>query len=146
VDQGISAPQLRSSDPGASIAAQISLLFAAIRELRAENATLLRNIRASLQELRVRQRLIRAEIHPEFPTGNRGLHAERRHTIQELYQMTAREAEVALLLADGCSNVTVARQLGISPHTARHHTQRVLGKLGVRSRALAGARLRHLLS
>ena len=33
-------------------------------------------------------------------------------------------------------------RLGISPHTARHHTQRVLDKLGVHSRAAAGARLR----
>jgi len=50
--------------------------------------------------------------------------------------------EVAILLAEGCSNSTVARRLGISPHTARHHTQRVLGKLGVHSRSAAGALLR----
>jgi DNA-binding CsgD family transcriptional regulator len=32
--------------------------------------------------------------------------------------------------------------LGISAHTARHHTQRVLAKLKVHSRAEAGAKLR----
>lgn len=58
------------------------------------------------------------------------------------FGMTAREVDVALLLAEGCSNETVAQRLGISPHTARHHTQRVLGKLGVHSRSEAGARLR----
>ena len=62
--------------------------------------------------------------------------------LQDEYGMTPREVEVALLLSEGLSNSALARQLGISPHTARHHTQRVLGKLGVHSRAEAGARLR----
>jgi DNA-binding CsgD family transcriptional regulator len=62
--------------------------------------------------------------------------------LQDEYGMTPREVEVALLLSQGLSNSALARQLGISPHTARHHTQRVLGKLGVHSRAEAGARLR----
>jgi DNA-binding CsgD family transcriptional regulator len=62
--------------------------------------------------------------------------------LQDEYGLTPREVEVALLLSQGLSNSALARQLGISPHTARHHTQRVLGKLGVHSRAEAGARLR----
>ena len=49
--------------------------------------------------------------------------------------LTAREAEVALLLARGRSNREVADALTISPHTARHHVQSVLGKLGISSRA-----------
>jgi DNA-binding CsgD family transcriptional regulator len=62
--------------------------------------------------------------------------------LQAYYGMTPRESEVAALLAEGLSNNAVAKRLGISPHTARHHTQHVLGKLGVHSRAEAGARLR----
>jgi DNA-binding CsgD family transcriptional regulator len=58
------------------------------------------------------------------------------------FGLTGRELEVAHLLAEGRSNAAIARTLSISPHTARHHTQRVLGKLGVHSRAEAGARLR----
>jgi DNA-binding CsgD family transcriptional regulator len=57
------------------------------------------------------------------------------------FRLTSREAEVALLLAQGYSNAELARRLGISPHTARHHTESVLAKLGVRSRAQAGALL-----
>jgi DNA-binding CsgD family transcriptional regulator len=57
------------------------------------------------------------------------------------YGMTPREVEVAELLALGLSNVGVAGRLRISPHTARHHTQRVLAKLGVHSRAEAAAKL-----
>ena len=47
-----------------------------------------------------------------------------------------------MLLAQGRSNVAIAKTLGISTHTARHHTQRVLAKMRVHSRAEAGAKLR----
>lgn len=55
--------------------------------------------------------------------------------------LTAREMEVVRLLTRGLSNADVARRLGISPHTARRHTERVLFKLGVHSRAQVGARM-----
>ena len=55
--------------------------------------------------------------------------------------LTAREMEVVHLLARGLSNTEVARRLGISSHTARRHTERVLFKLGVHSRAQVGARM-----
>ncbi len=43
------------------------------------------------------------------------------------------------LIASGLSNGEIARRLVISPKTAEHHVSRVLGKLGVRSRAEAAA-------
>ena len=49
--------------------------------------------------------------------------------------LTDRELEVTRLLSAGRSNADVAQQLGISEHTARRHTERVLSKLGARSRA-----------
>jgi DNA-binding CsgD family transcriptional regulator/PAS domain-containing protein len=60
------------------------------------------------------------------------------------FGLTPREAEVAAALARRLTNAELARALGISPHTAERHTERVLGKLGVRSRhdvarCLAGA-------
>ena len=55
--------------------------------------------------------------------------------------LTAREAEVAGLLARGADNAAVAAALGVSPHTARHHTEHALRKLGVRSRRAVAARL-----
>jgi DNA-binding NarL/FixJ family response regulator len=58
------------------------------------------------------------------------------------YRLTRRELQVADLLASGLSNAAVAESLGISEHTARHHTESVLAKLGVRSRAEAGALVR----
>jgi DNA-binding CsgD family transcriptional regulator len=60
----------------------------------------------------------------------------------EEFRLTTRERDVARLIAQGHSNAGVATLLGISQHTARHHTESVLAKLGVRSRAQVGALLR----
>jgi DNA-binding CsgD family transcriptional regulator len=59
----------------------------------------------------------------------------------ERYMLTAREVEVARLLAEGTRTVEVAESLGVSAHTARHHTERVLAKLGVKTRAAVAAML-----
>jgi DNA-binding CsgD family transcriptional regulator len=55
--------------------------------------------------------------------------------LQSRYALTPREAEVALLLRRGNPNRAVAAALGVTEHTARRHTERVLAKLGVTSRA-----------
>ncbi|MFL5574651.1 MAG: helix-turn-helix transcriptional regulator [Gemmatimonadaceae bacterium] len=57
------------------------------------------------------------------------------------FGLTSGEARVALLLAQGHSNCGIARALKISPHTARHHTESVLLKLDVHSRAEVGPKL-----
>jgi DNA-binding CsgD family transcriptional regulator len=49
--------------------------------------------------------------------------------------LTARESEVLALLAHGASNKSIARDLGISPHTAKFHVASLLGKLGARNRS-----------
>ena len=41
------------------------------------------------------------------------------------------------LIADGLPNKAIARELGISEHTAKFHVGSVLGKLGASSRAEA---------
>jgi DNA-binding CsgD family transcriptional regulator len=53
-----------------------------------------------------------------------------RARIRERFGLTEREAEVAVLLADRRRNAEIARSLGVSVHTARHHIERVLLKLG----------------
>jgi DNA-binding CsgD family transcriptional regulator len=57
------------------------------------------------------------------------------------FGLTKRQAEVACLLAEGKSNEEIAKTFFISPHTARHHTEQVLTKLAVSSRASVAARL-----
>jgi DNA-binding CsgD family transcriptional regulator len=53
--------------------------------------------------------------------------------------LTAREAEVLGLIAEGASNKLIARRLGISVHTAKFHVAAVLDKLDAGSRADAVA-------
>jgi DNA-binding NarL/FixJ family response regulator len=51
--------------------------------------------------------------------------------------LTPREREVLELIAEGLPNKAIARDLGISEHTAKFHVGSVLGKLGASSRAEA---------
>ena len=48
--------------------------------------------------------------------------------------LTLRQAEVALLIADGRSNPEIAERLGISRFTARNHAEQILARLKVESR------------
>lgn len=48
--------------------------------------------------------------------------------------LTAREQEAAILLAKGCSNKEIARQLDITERTVKAHVGAMLEKLGARDR------------
>jgi DNA-binding CsgD family transcriptional regulator len=48
--------------------------------------------------------------------------------------LTIRQREVVALIAAGYSNEEVSRQLGITPRTAKAHSDTVRMKLGVRRR------------
>jgi DNA-binding CsgD family transcriptional regulator len=60
--------------------------------------------------------------------------------------LTDREREVAQLIGRGFATKQVAASLGISTHTARHHTERVFDKLSVRTRAAVAAIMAHHIS
>jgi non-specific serine/threonine protein kinase len=49
--------------------------------------------------------------------------------------LTAREREIASLMADGLSNHDIAQRLVITEGTVEVHVKHILGKLGFRSRA-----------
>jgi DNA-binding CsgD family transcriptional regulator len=53
--------------------------------------------------------------------------------------LTPREREVLALLAEGASNKAIARQLGISTHTAKFHVGSLLDKLDATGRTDAVA-------
>jgi DNA-binding CsgD family transcriptional regulator len=77
--------------------------------------------------------LIAVERPPDDPLSPESLRAR--------FELTRQECRIATLLADGSSNADIAAQLHLSPHTIRRHTENVLRKLGVRSRAEAVARI-----
>jgi DNA-binding NarL/FixJ family response regulator len=101
---------LKDADPEA--------IFSAIRTVAAGNG---------LIAPEVTRRLIArfAEVSPV---------ADRRPALDEL---SAREHEVLLLIARGCSNAEIGESLAVEEATVKKHVSRVLGKLGLRSRVQA---------
>ncbi|MGI9181454.1 MAG: helix-turn-helix domain-containing protein [Longimicrobiaceae bacterium] len=61
--------------------------------------------------------------------------------LRERYGLTRKEARVARLVAEGKSNEEVGKALSISPHTARHHAEQIMRKLGVKWRGEVGPTL-----
>jgi DNA-binding CsgD family transcriptional regulator len=62
-------------------------------------------------------------------------------SLRARFELTRQECRIAQLLAEGSPNADIAAQLMLSPHTIRRHTENILRKLGVRSRAEAVARI-----
>jgi DNA-binding NarL/FixJ family response regulator len=94
-------------------------IVAAIRAVAAGNAWLDPAVTRQL----IDEFAARPEHHPPIPA--------------QMTQLTPREREVLILLAQGMSNAEVARTLIISEATARTHLAHVMTKLGVREKAQA---------
>jgi DNA-binding NarL/FixJ family response regulator len=56
---------------------------------------------------------------------------------QEVPELTGREAEVLVLIAQGLSNADIAARLCISDHTVKTHINRLFAKMNLRDRAQA---------
>jgi DNA-binding CsgD family transcriptional regulator len=90
-------------------------------------------------------------LHASLPEGPRGervaIVLERSTTPQttalrlEAHGVTAREREVALLLAQGLTNPEIAAQLVLSPFTVQDHVKSLFEKTGVASRQELVARI-----
>jgi len=59
----------------------------------------------------------------------------------ERFGLSPRESEIMRLLAAGKAKPAIAEELEISPYTVNHHTERIMLKLGVHSRAEALAKV-----
>lgn len=59
--------------------------------------------------------------------------------LRKRFKLTSREVLVARLVTRGFSDAEIAAHLSISRHTARHHTEHLRRKLGVRSRSEVAA-------
>jgi DNA-binding CsgD family transcriptional regulator len=70
-----------------------------------------------------------------------GLHVSRREA-GPVIDLTARELQIALLLADGQTTRQAAAALFLSPKTVEYHLRHVYTKLGIASREELAARMR----
>jgi DNA-binding NarL/FixJ family response regulator len=98
-----------------------------------EPVDLLRGIRAVAAGDALLSPSVTRRVIGEFATaGGRGRPATQP---RELEQLTEREREVMVLVAEGLSNDEIAARLVISPATAKTHVSRTMVKLGARDRA-----------
>ena len=113
-------------------------LLSAFTALRQDSRDLVRKLRGSIHEMRE----LRGQLRIQAGATRTGGPASWLDDLCVRYGLTRRELEVAKLLARGKSNASIAQQLRISAHTARHHTQSILSKLEVHTRGEAAAKLR----
>ena len=73
------------------------------------------------------------DLHPSWKVGN---------TVQAFPELTEREREVLVLIAQGVSNKEIAKKLVISLKTVSNHITNIFGKLQVADRAQAIIRAR----
>jgi DNA-binding NarL/FixJ family response regulator len=86
---------------------------------------------------RVTRRLLEeyADTLPDLAEGGSGSEGKGEHPA--IAQLTEREREVLLAVADGLSNAEIAERLYVSEATVKSHVGRLLAKLGLRDRVQA---------
>jgi DNA-binding NarL/FixJ family response regulator len=60
-------------------------------------------------------------------------------SLRQFADLTEREREVASLVAEGCTNRSIARRLSISEATVKDHVHRILAKSGAENRTTVAA-------
>jgi DNA-binding NarL/FixJ family response regulator len=129
-------------DEGGSLEEAIRRVATAAFDATMQAAAETAEVRAAAAQYRLRAHT----VHPPQRDGRAGpailvvvepliLPLPRREALMRRFGLTAREADVGLLLAQGLRNSAIALALALSPNTVRHYTESVMVKLGVHTRA-----------
>lgn len=78
-----------------------------------------------------------AQTPPPLPGRNRGANETETLRGNSPFGLTAREAEIMQLIADGLPNAEIAGELFLSEKTIKNHVNRIFAKMAVASRAEA---------
>jgi DNA-binding CsgD family transcriptional regulator len=138
VEKNISPQRTDPPMPRIPSADHLFDLFTSFTNLQQRNRHLVGEMRGSIDRLCE----LRRELHWKSWRGRAESNGDGDRELSSRFGLTRREEQVAILLAQGRSNQVIARELQISVHTARHHTQRILSKLKVHSRGEAGSKIR----
>jgi DNA-binding CsgD family transcriptional regulator len=110
--------------------------------IRPHTAALVRRIRTADATYHVRGRQLLPDADGRCPIV---VTVERRDPeppseleIRQTFGLTRKECTVARLIAQGYTYPAIADILGISRHTARHHAENLMAKLGIRARDRIG--------
>ena len=150
-------PQVRITDGAVELAPNVPVLVltdasgvmealqagaSAVLSERADGDLLCTAIRAAAQGLTT----LSAEFRDYLvdPSGSRSALESDAEDEPPPIELTARELQVLRLLAEGASNKSIARRLGITPHTAKFHVASIVAKLGATGRTDAVAKAMRL--
>lgn len=127
------------------VASRMAGALGAMRAGHGRRAAVVREVRTAEAAYRVRGNVLEhgsaempaivvmlERLDEELPTDDE---------LRTVFGLTRTELRVARLLAESKTNGEIADALTISPHTARHHTERILSKLQVGSRRAVRERL-----
>ena len=92
---------------------------------------------AAFEAAQAEGRAMSAKEAVEYALQNRQTHEEPVDPPAYPANLSAREAEVLKLVAQGLTNARIARELFISPNTVNRHLNSIYRKIGVSSRAAA---------
>jgi DNA-binding NarL/FixJ family response regulator len=84
---------------------------------------------------------IRSQLPRSMARPPAARHAQKAATAADPFELSAREREVARLVADGLSNPAIASALFISVATVKTHVSHILVKLGLDSRVQLASRV-----
>jgi DNA-binding CsgD family transcriptional regulator len=129
---------------GAATAAWNSIPAALPQPLAGHRAAAVSRARSALGEASFTAHLVKAQAMPRSRALAAAL-GEQAQTVKlapafsDPARLTARERQIAALIAEGLSNPDIAARLVISPRTAETHVQHIMVKLGLTARAQIAA-------